>query len=213
MATANCNKMKMPSRIAEEQAYLGSCTTDARTPHMTSFMRRSSTRFSFALGFAILCATAGSAQVIRPSQTAAVMQWVGAAKIDITYHRPVVRGRELFGKLVPFGKVWSPSADTAAVFTTSTAISVNGSPLAAGVYSLFTIPGESEWTVIFSSVHPVHHMFYPQGKDALRVKATSRSGDQLETLGIYFPMVDADSAEMVIHWGKTVVPLKIRSMR
>jgi hypothetical protein len=141
------------------------------------------------------------------------MQWVGAAKIDITYHRPVARGRELFGKIVPFGKVWSPSADSAAVFTISAPIRVNGSPLAAGTYTIWTIPGESEWTVIFSSVHPVHHMFYPQGKDALRVKTVALRGDQFETLAIYFPMVDADSAEMVIHWGRTIVPLRIRSVR
>src|ERR1035438_2296430 len=80
-------------------------------PHM----RRHGARFSFAVGLTMSCATLVSAQVIRPSQTASVMQWVGTARIDIAYHRPVARGRELFGKLVPFGKVWSPSADTAAV--------------------------------------------------------------------------------------------------
>ena len=64
---------------------------------------------------------------------------------------------------------------------------------------------------MFSTEHPVPHLFYPEGKDALRVKAMPRTGDHFETLAIYFPMVDADSAEMVIHWGKTVVPLRIRS--
>jgi hypothetical protein len=56
-------------------------------------------------------------------------------------------------------------------------------------------------------------MFYPEGKDVLRVKAVPRQGDRMETLAIYFPMVDADSAEMVIHWGTTVVPLSIKSKR
>jgi hypothetical protein len=175
--------------------------------------QRVAARLTRAAGLMLLAPAFLAAQVIRPSQAAEVMQWVGAAKIDITYHRPVARGRELFGKLVPFGKVWSPSADSAAVFTTSAPLRVNGSPLAAGAYTIWTIPGETEWTVIFSSVHPVHHMFYPEGKDALRVKAVSRSGDHLETLAIYFPMVDADSAEMVIHWGKAIVPLRIRSGR
>jgi hypothetical protein len=161
----------------------------------------------------MLCGSALAAQVIRPSQAAETMQWVGAAKIDITYHRPVARGRELFGKLVPYGKVWSPSADSAAVFTTSAPLRVNGSPLAAGAYTIWTIPGEKEWTVIFSSVHPVHHMFYPEGKDALRVKAVPRTADHFETLAIHFPMVDADSAEMVIHWGRTAVPLRLHSGR
>jgi hypothetical protein len=141
------------------------------------------------------------------------MQWVGAAKIDISYHRPVARGRELFGALVPYGKVWSPSADSAAVFKTSKSLTVNGSALAAGSYSIWTIPGASEWTIIFSSIDVVHHMFYPEGKDAMRVTAVPRTGDHLETLAIYFPMVNADSAEMVVHWGKTVVPLRIKSGR
>jgi hypothetical protein len=165
------------------------------------------------LGLLALCASGASAQVILPSQAGGVMQWVGASKIDITYHRPVARGRELFGKLVPFDKVWSPSADSAAVFTISKPITVNGAALPAGAYTIWAIPGQAEWTLIFSTIHPVHHMFYPEGKDALRVKSVPRSGDFLETLGIYFPMVDADSAEMVIHWGRTVVPVKIRSVR
>jgi hypothetical protein len=176
-------------------------------------MSRSSVLAARVVACVTLWATAASAQVIRPSQAAAVMQWVANTKIDISYHRPVARGRELFGKLVPFDKVWSPSADSAAVFTISTPITVNGSALAAGTYTIWTIPSASEWTVMFSSVHPVHHMFYPEGKDALRVKAVPRSGDHLESLTIYFPMVDADSAEMVIHWGKIVVPLTIRSKR
>lgn len=154
-----------------------------------------------------------AAQVIRPSQPGAVMQWVANTKIEISYHRPVARGRDLFGKLVPFGKVWSPSADTAATFTISTPITINGSPLAKGSYSMWAIPGAAEWTLIFSSVPVVHHMFYPEGKDVLRVKSVPRQGDKFETLAIYFPMVDADSAEMVIHWGATVVPLSIKSKR
>jgi hypothetical protein len=161
----------------------------------------------------LLTAQALPAQVIRPSQAAELMQWVGASKIQIAYHRPVARGRELFGKLVPFGKVWSPSADTAIVFKTSKALKVNGSALPAGSYSIWAIPGAAEWTLMFSSVDVVHHMFYPEGKDVLRVKTVPRSGDYLETLAIYFPLVDADSAEMVIHWGRTVVPVKIRAGR
>ncbi|MGH7654750.1 MAG: DUF2911 domain-containing protein [Gemmatimonadaceae bacterium] len=153
------------------------------------------------------------AQVIRPSQPGAVMQWVANTKIEISYHRPVARGRELFGKLVPYGKIWSPSADTAATVTISTPITINGSPLAKGSYSMWAIPGATEWTLIFSSVPVVHHMFYPEGKDVLRVKAVPRQGDRMETLTIYFPMVDADSAEMVLHWGTTVVPLSIKSKK
>lgn len=180
---------------------------------MRAFTPRLSASVVRAAGFLLLAAHALSGQVIRPSQTAALTQWVGPAKIDITYHRPVARGRELFGTLVPFGKVWSPSADSAAVFTTTKPLTVNGAVLAAGSYTIWTIPDEKEWTVMFSTEHPVPHMFYPQGKDALRVKTVARTGDYVETLAIHFPMVDADSAEMVIHWGRTAVPLKIRAVR
>lgn len=167
--------------------------------------------FPVAMTSIMLGAFPASAQVIRPSQAAAVMQWIGAARIDITYHRPVARGRELFGHLVPYGKVWSPSADSAAVVTLGAPVTINGRALPKGIYTLWAIPGESEWTVIFSTVHPVHHMFYPAGKDALRVTAAPTMGDSFETLAIYFPMVDADSAVMAIHWGRTIVPLRIRS--
>ena len=176
-------------------------------------MRLPSSRTFGVLGSSLLFSATAAAQVIRPSQPAGVMQWVGATKIDITYHRPVARGRTLFGKLVPFDSIWSPSADTAAMFTTSTRITVNGEALPAGTYSIFTIPGRTDWTVIFTKDHPVHHMFYKPGHDALRVHATPRTGDHLETLAILFPMVDADSAEMTIHWGQTIVPLRIKSAR
>ena len=175
--------------------------------------RRTSGGFARAAVLLALSVSALAGQVIRPSQAAELMQWVGASKIQIAYHRPVARGRELFGALVPFGKVWSPSADSAAVFKTSRPLTVNGSALAAGSYSIWAIPGATEWTVIFSSIDVVHHMFYPEGKDALRVTAVPRMGDHFETLGIYFPMVNADSAELVIHWGKTIVPMKLRAMR
>ena len=108
---------------------------------------------------AALGATALPAQVIRPSQPAEVMQWVGATRINIAYHRPVARGRVLFGKLVPFDSVWSPSADTAATFTTSTRITVNGAPLAAGTYSIFAIPGQSDWTVYRGTVERTREWF------------------------------------------------------
>jgi ABC-type transport system involved in cytochrome c biogenesis permease subunit len=117
---------------------------------MTPINRRISAPIVTSLALSALLTLPASAQVIRPSQAGGVMQWVGATKIDITYHRPVARGRELFGKLVPFDKVWSPSADSAAVFTISTPITVNGSALATGTYTLWAIPGQSEWTLIFS---------------------------------------------------------------
>lgn len=151
------------------------------------------------------------AQEIRKSQLATVSQMVGPTRIEITYRRPVARGRELFGALVPWGRVWSPSADTAAIFSTTTPLDVAGSRLPAGRYSLWMIPARDAWTVVFSSRQPVFHLGYRSDSDVLRVRATPHPADHMETLGFYFPMVDADSAVLNLHWGKTVVPIPIRS--
>jgi hypothetical protein len=151
------------------------------------------------------------AQPIPKSQLATVSQLVGPTRIEIIYRRPVARGRELFGALVPYGRVWSPSADSAAVFTTTTALDFAGSQLPAGRYAVWAIPDKDTWTVIFSSRVPVFHLRYRDDKDVLRVRVAPQAADHMETLGFYFPMVDADSAVLNLHWGKTVVPMKIRS--
>lgn len=163
-------------------------------------------------GLLLFCtADTVAVQSIRRSQLATVSQMVGDTRIEIVYRRPVARGRELFGALVPFGRVWSPSADTAAVFSTSTPLDVEGSRLPAGRYSLWAMPDKDMWTVIFSSAVPVFHLRYNQGADVLRIKTAPRTGEQMETLAFYFPMVDGDSAVLALHWGKTVVPMRIRA--
>ena len=148
----------------------------------------------------------------KKSQLATVTQVVGSAKIDIVYRRPVARGRELFGKLVPYGRIWTPSADSAALFSTSTDLDVNGSTLRAGRYAVWMIPDSTNWTVVFSSAQPAFHLHLPQKTDeVLRVSATSHQAEHMETLGFYFPMVDADSAVLNMHWGRTVVPVRIKA--
>lgn len=173
-------------------------------------MLRSAT---FALAIAALTAGCLHAQPNKKSQLATVSQVVSSAKIDIVYRRPVARGRELFGALVPYGKIWTPSADSAALFTTSSDIDIAGQRLKKGSYAMWMIPDSTEWTVIFSSDARVFHLSKPESRDeVLRVKVKSRqSSDHMESLGFYFPMVDADSAELVMHWGKTIVPMAIKS--
>jgi hypothetical protein len=151
------------------------------------------------------------AQSIHKSQLATVSQMIGDARVEIIYRRPVARGRDLFGSLVPFGQVWSPSADSAAVFTTTKELEIAGVKLPAGRYSLWAIPDRDSWTLIFNSVAPVFHMRYPQGKDVVRVHAKPKAGDHMETLAFYLPLVDEDSAVLDLHWGKTVVPFAIKA--
>jgi hypothetical protein len=149
----------------------------------------------------------------RRSQQAGVMQLLGTTRVEVRYSRPSARGRELFGKLVPWGRVWMPGADTATNVTFSTAVRVNGEPLAAGTYSVWTIPAESRWTIIFSSAHPVWHIPYPDGADVLRVETTPREGPHMELLTFHFPAVDGLTGELVMHWGTTVVPITIEVQR
>jgi hypothetical protein len=167
---------------------------------------------AFLVVLVIASASCAKAQPGRKSQLATVTQNVGPARIDIVYRRPVARGRELFGKLVPYGRMWTPSADSAALFSTSTDLEVNGSTLRAGRYAVWMIPDSTSWTVIFSSAQPVFHLRLPQKTDeVLRVSTTSHSAEHMETLGFYFPMVDADSAVLNMHWGRTVVPVRIKA--
>lgn len=147
----------------------------------------------------------------RKSQLATVTQLVGPARIELRYRRPVARGRELFGGIVRWDHEWTPSADTAAIFSTSTPLEVAGSKLPAGRYSVWMIPNAKTWTVIFTSAVPVFHIPYRSGHEVLRVRVTPKNGEHMETLGFYFPMVDADSAVLNMHWGRTIVPIPIRA--
>jgi Protein of unknown function (DUF2911). len=175
-------------------------------------MKQSPVRFAIiAAGLVVSTPLSSCAQDIRKSQLASVSQMIGTARVEIIYRRPVARGRDLFGSLVPWGRLWSPSADSAAVFITTKALAIAGGKLPAGKYSLWAIPDKDSWTIVFSSATPAFHLRYTEGKDVLRVKARPRAGEHMETLGFYFPMVDADSAELDLHWGKTVVPMAIRA--
>lgn len=146
---------------------------------------------------------------VAASQHALVTQQVADATITIEYSRPVARGRELFGKLVPYGMPWCPGADRATKLTVSRSIQVNGQILDKGSYSLWAIPQPDTWTLIFSRKADVWHEPYPAGDDYLRIAVSPREGPHMETLAYYFPVVDGRGAELVLHWGRVVVPMQI----
>ena len=151
----------------------------------------------------------GFSQRIKKSQKASIMQTVAQTEIKITYYRPVARGRELFGKLVKYDKVWQPGANNATLFEIDKDLKVEGETLPAGKYSLWSIPGEEEWTFIFSKEFDAWHTEYPKNQDALRIKIKSEKGSHMETLAYYFPMVEGKEAIMNFHWGEVIVPIKI----
>ena len=86
---------------------------------------------------------------------------------------------------------------------------IDGQDLAAGKYSVWTLPNADKWIVILSRRAATWHTRYPEGQDALRLEVIPRAGPHMESLAFYFPMVDGKKAELVLHWGATVVPLTI----
>lgn len=165
--------------------------------------------FLFTVALVPGATVAQEAPKIKPSQHGTVSQRVADTTITLEYNRPVARGRELFGALVPYGKIWCPGADDATTIELSAAVKIDGHELAAGKYSVWTLPNEGKWTVIFNRRAATWHTKYPEGQDALRLDVTPRAGAHMETLAFYFPMVDGKKAELVLHWGTTVVPLLI----
>ena len=170
----------------------------------------------------------------RPSQKASVMQTVGVTDITITYSRPGVKGRKVWGDppagapttavtlddartrvkdapLAPNGHVWRTGANEATQFAVTDDVLVNGQPLKAGTYSLHTIPGKDEWTVIFNSDAGQWGSFtYDEKKDVLRVKAKPQTvADNQEWLIYTFDPVTDNAAQVNIRWEHTLVPFNV----
>jgi uncharacterized Zn-binding protein involved in type VI secretion len=148
---------------------------------------------------------------VKPSQHGTVTQRVAATTITVDYTRPVARGRELFGALVPYDKIWCPGADDCTTIALSTDVKIDGQDLPAGTYTVWARPGPEKWTVILNRAHPVFHTRYESvaDRDLLKLEITPRTGSHMETLAFYFPVVNGKRAELVLHWGTVVVPFAI----
>jgi hypothetical protein len=147
---------------------------------------------------------------VSKSQAAAVSQRIANTELTITYSRPVARGRDLFGALVPYGQVWNPGADRATAMRVTRDVQINGDPLAAGKYSIWAIPAADRWTLIFSRAADVYHTPYPgPQQDALRLDVQPEQGPHMEALAFYFPTVEGKEAVLRLHWGTVMVPLAI----
>jgi hypothetical protein len=174
---------------------------------------------------------------IRPSQKASVMQTVGVTDITITYSRPPVKGRPIFAEpppemdarhkgeatldnqnerkpgepIVPYNHVWRAGANEATLFQVTDDVLINGQPLKAGSYSMHTIPGKDEWTIIFNSDPGQWGSFtYDAAKDALRVKTKPMAaGDNQEWLVYTFDPVTENSATINLRWEKVRVPFTV----
>jgi len=192
----------------------------------------------FAFVFILSCAAAAVAQVTlpRPSQKASVMQRIGVTDVTITYSRPGVKGRKIWGDplpgqtakgeatldnqnerpkdavIVPYGHVWRTGANAATQFVVTDDVLINGQKLAAGSYSLHTIPNKDEWTIVFNGTANQWGSFdYDPAKDTLRVKAKPQSmNESQEWLEYTFDPVTEDSAQVNIRWEKINVPFTVK---
>ena len=146
----------------------------------------------------------------RISPNATVSQTIGATTITLTSSRPGVKGRPIWGALVPYDKVWRTGANEATTFEVSTDCTVNGQPLPAGTYSLHTIPSTGDWTVIFNRVAKQWGSFaYSDTADALRLKVRPEAHEFTEWMSFSFPEVDVDKATIALDWEKLRVPFEV----
>ena len=166
-----------------------------------------------ALALVVASAAPAAAQTIPFSQRGAVSQTVGFTDVRVEYGRPTARGRALFPGVVKWDQIWHPGADSATRVTFTRDVRVEGRDLKAGAYSLWLLPRENApWTVILSRAAHVFHTPYPgESRDALRVDVAAESGSHMESLAIYFPVVRGDSAVMRVHWGETVLPIRLNA--
>jgi len=146
----------------------------------------------------------------RASQHALVSQRIGITDITINYHRPLANGRQIWGKVVPYGQVWRAGANENTTITFTDPVTIEGQALDKGTYGLHMIPGESEWTVIFSKNSTSWGSFtYKQDEDALRVKVKSLAAEMHDALVYEFDDVKPDSAVVSMSWEKVAVPFKV----
>lgn len=150
-------------------------------------------------------------KVPKPSPKASVFQEIGLIDVTITYHRPGVKGRTIWGDLVPYDKIWRTGANNATTIEFSNDVSIEGNKLAAGKYGLYTIPGKEEWVFIFSKQNSLWGTGgYKEAEDALRIKVKPGSGPHCEWMNFVFADLSDDSAKVVLRWEKVMVGFTIK---
>jgi tetratricopeptide (TPR) repeat protein len=146
----------------------------------------------------------------RQSQHAMLSQRIGITDITINYHRPLANERKIWGDLVPYGQVWRAGANENTTIAFSDPVTVEGQPLDKGVYGLHMIPGENEWTVIFSRNSTSWGSFtYKQAEDALRVTVKPQPAEMHNALTYDFDQLTPTSAVVKLQWEKVAVPFKV----
>lgn len=167
---------------------------------------------AIAAAFAITCtAQAQTIKTPAPSTTQTVKQDFGLSAVELSYSRPSMKGRKIFGDIVPFGKVWRTGANQATVITFGDDVTIGDKKVPAGKYGLLTIPGEKEWTVIITKQLDVTSpAAYKQDMDVARVQVKSmKMPVAIETFMILFDEIKPNAMAIEILWENTVVSIPV----
>jgi hypothetical protein len=158
-----------------------------------------------------LLAQTPQVQFPAPSPGCTLKQRVGLTDIEVVYSRPGVKGRAIFGGIVPYGEVWRTGANASTKVSFSTPVKLDGHAVPAGTYALFTIPGAEEWTIILSKDTKIFGAFgYSEANDLLRFKTKPIAfAQKVESFTIDINDIRDESAVMVLLWDQTLVPVRI----
>ena len=158
----------------------------------------------------------GFAQINTPaaSPSAIVSQGLGLTKVTIDYSRPSVKGRKIFGDLVPFGKVWRTGANKITSIKFDDEVVVNGTPIKAGSYGLYSIPNANEWTIILNSDDKQWGSYgYDEKKDVYRFKVKPAKAKYfVEQMAIDIDGINPTTADIVIKWENTEARFKVEQL-
>jgi hypothetical protein len=146
----------------------------------------------------------------RPSPNATMTQTVGLTDITIKFSRPGVKGRQIWGALVPYDQVWRTGANEATTIAFSDDVWINGQKLPKGTYAFFTIPGRDQWTLVFNSQGEQWGAFnYDQSKDVLRLTVKPERDQFREWMQFTIPEMTTDTARVVLRWENVAVPFTV----
>lgn len=169
------------------------------------------------LSIALICAVIGSTsfaqglKVPQPSPATTIKQDFGLSTVELSYSRPAVKGRKIFGDLVPYGKVWRTGANGATTVTFGDDVTIGGKKVAAGKYGLLSIPGETEWTIIITKQTDVTSpSAYKESEDVVRFTAKSEKLPfSVESFLILFEDMKASSMNVSIIWDNVFVSFPV----
>lgn len=152
----------------------------------------------------------GQLRTPAPSPTQTIKQDFGLSSVELIYSRPAMKGRKIFGDLVPWNKVWRTGANSATRIKFNDDVMIGGQALKAGEYALYTVPGENEWEVIINKGSANWGTDYKMEDDIFRVKAKPIKLDQpVESFTMQFANIKPTSTDLRIMWDKTAVAVPI----